>query len=63
MSKTSDSVQNANHALINIVENLSYINNVVKGAGICAAINSCALQTFKEHRITTNSSLVENPTR
>ena len=38
MSNTSESVQNANRAPIKHVENLSYTNQVIKGAGICAAI-------------------------
>ena len=39
MSK-SENVQNANSAPIQIVENLSYTNKVIKGAGRCAAITA-----------------------
>ena len=38
MSKTPDSVQNANRATIQFVETLSYTNEVIKGVGICAVI-------------------------
>ena len=43
MSK-NENVQNANSAPIKIVENLSYTNKVVKGAGSCAAIAAVPYQ-------------------
>ena len=62
MSKKKN-VQNALSAPIKIVENLSYTNTVVKGAGTCAVITAVPYKHPQNIEGPTTSGLVEIPAR